>query len=52
MCDLWQDEEEILEANDTSSSCESEENQAQVGYITILFYRRRYILKFYHYNKG
>ena len=36
MCDLWQDEEDILEADDEMSSCESEENQAQVGYSQIL----------------
>ena len=36
MCDLWQDEEDILEADDERSSCESEENQAQVGYSQIL----------------
>ena len=36
MCDLWQDKEEILEGDDERPSCESEQNQAQVGYIKIL----------------
>ena len=37
MCHLWQDEEEILEADDERPSSESEQNQAQVGYMKILF---------------